>query len=88
MSNLNCCLSTDFSVGSDTGSDDVYPEEQVGFGMFGGGVILTSEGIKLTVEGDMTVNYNSHRKTNVDYHFYMEPGRLVTLTSTTYYGHY
>ena len=94
MSVLNCCFSTDFSVGSDTGSDDVYPEEQVGFGQFGGGVSLTSEGIKLTVEGNMTVNSsssdNSHsrRKRDVAGNFYMEPGRLVTLTSTTYYVHY
>ena len=86
MSGLNCCFSTDFSVGSDTGSDDVYPEEQVGFGTFGGGVSLTSEGIKLTVEGNMTGNYssseNSHnrRKRDVDGNFHMEPGRLVTLT--------
>ena len=81
-------MCADFSVGSKSGSDDVYPEEQVGFGEFGGGVSLNSDGIKLSAEGNMTVNYsrsdNSHsrRKRDLGSNFYMEPGRWGSLTST------
>ena len=78
-----------FGVGSKNGSDDVYPEQQVGFGEFGGGASLTSEGIKLSVEGNMTVNYSrsssssSRRKRDIASNFYMEPGRSGSLCTTT-----
>ena len=49
-----CFFCIDFGVGSKNGSDDVYTEHQVGFGEFGGGASLTSEGIKLSAEGNMT----------------------------------
>ena len=49
-----CFFCIDFGVGSKNGSDDVYPEQQVGFGEFGGGASLTSEGIKLSAKGNMT----------------------------------
>lgn len=82
-----CFFCIDFGVGSKNGSDDVYPEQQVGFGEFGGGASLTSEGIKLSAEGNMTVNYSrsssSRRKRDIASNFYMEPGRSGSLCTTT-----
>ena len=37
-----CFFCIDFGIGSNNGSDDVYPEQQVDFGEFGGGASLTS----------------------------------------------
>ena len=79
-----CFFCIDFGVGSKNGSDDVYPEQQVGFGEFGGGASLNSEGIKLSAEGNMTVNYSrSRRKRDIASNFYMEPGRSGSLCTTT-----
>ena len=84
---MKCFFCIDFGVGSKNGSDDVYPEQQVGFGEFGGGASLTSEGIKLSAEGNMTVNYSrsssSRRKRDIASNFYMEPGRSGSLCTTT-----
>ena len=59
----------------------------MGIGEIGGGVSLTSEGIKLSAEGNMTVNYNrsssSRRKRDTASNFYMEPGRSGFLTPST-----
>ena len=82
-----CFFCIDFSVGSKNGSDDVDPEQQVGFGEFGGGASLTSEGIKLSAEGNMTVNYSrsssSCRKGDIASNFHMELGRSGSLCTTT-----
>ena len=58
----------------------------MGIGEIGGGVSLTSEGIKLSAEGNMTVNYSrssSRRKRDTAGNFYMEPGRYGSLTAST-----
>ena len=83
-----CFFCIDFGVGSKSGSDDVYSEQQVGFGEFGGGASLTSEGIKVSAEGNMTVNYSrssssSRRKRDIASNFHMEPGRSGSLCTTT-----
>ncbi|KAI0217501.1 hypothetical protein LSAT2_030719 [Lamellibrachia satsuma] len=68
-----------FSVGTKNGSDDIYPEQQVGVGDYGGEVTLTADGMKYTGGNMSTLNDTgkSRRKRDVGREFYMEPGRTL-----------
>ena len=69
---------SDFSVGSEKGSADIYPEEQIGVGDYGGEVKLTSDGLKLDVGNESASNNDTsmrRRRRDASGEFYMEPGR-------------
>ena len=70
----------DFSIGSDEGKDDIYPQRQVGVGEHSEEVTLSSGGIKFIGGNETTFNNTGKRRWKRDLtgEFYMEPGRYDT----------
>ena len=69
---------SDFSISGNDGSGDIYPEQQVGVGDYGGEVKLTSDGMKIDAGNESASNNDTdmrRRRRDAAGEFYMEPGR-------------
>ena len=77
----------DFSVGSEEGNADIFPERQVGVGEYGGDVSLSSEGITFGSNETANETVKARRKRDTSGSFFMEPGRSVmnVVKSMCYY---